>query len=196
MFGLGGTALPFVSLWFGWKRRNGDAMLLAIPLLIQPLEIITSAVTRLTSSHHGVSAIPNPPIQGMYIAWSDAAELLLNLAMLMFLILRTVRIARSRAAMAGDLHAVQSVQEILLARASHSTPGFLVEHVYYPASEVGGDFFLVSPGPDGSITAIVGDVSGKGLVAAMQSARRSSASSAAKSSATPKPSSAISTKPS
>ena len=167
-FGLGGIALPFVSLWFGWKRRNSDAMLLAIPLLIQPLEILTTAVTRLTSSHHGASAIPSPPIQGMYVAWSDAAELLLNLAMLLFLILRTVRIARSRAAMATDLHAVQSVQEILLARASHATPGFLIEHVYYPASEVGGDFFLVSPGPDGSVTAIVGDVSGKGLVAAMR----------------------------
>ncbi len=167
-FGFGGIALPFVSLWFGWKRRNRDAMLLAIPLLIQPLEILTTAVTRLTSSHHGVSAIANPPIQSMYIAWSDAAELLLNLAMLLFLILRTVRIARSRAAMATDLHAVQSVQEILLARASNVTPGFLVEHVYYPASEVGGDFFLVSPGPDGSVTAIVGDVSGKGLVAAMR----------------------------
>ncbi|HZL24914.1 MAG TPA: PP2C family protein-serine/threonine phosphatase, partial [Acidobacteriaceae bacterium] len=167
-FGLGGTALPFVSLWFGWKRRNRDAMLLAIPLLIQPLEILTTAVTRLTSLHRGVSAVRQPPIQGMYIAWSDAAELLLNLAMLLFLILRTVRIARSRAAMATDLHAVQSVQEILLARASHTTPGFLIEHVYYPASEVGGDFFLVSPGSDGSITAIVGDVSGKGLVAAMR----------------------------
>ena len=33
---------------------------------------------------------------------------------------------------------------------------------------MGGDFFLVSPGPDGSLTAIVGDVSGKGLVAAMR----------------------------
>jgi phosphoserine phosphatase RsbU/P len=167
-FGLGGIALPFVSLWFGWKRRNSDAMLLAIPLLIQPLEILTTALTRLNSLHRGVSALSQPPIQGMYIAWSDAAELLLNLAMLLFLVLRTVRIARSRAAMATDLHAVQSVQEILLARASHTTPGFNIEHVYYPASEVGGDFFLVSPGPDGSITAIVGDVSGKGLVAAMR----------------------------
>ena len=167
-FGLGGTALPFVTLWFGWTRRNRDAMLLAIPLLLQPTEIITSAVTRFASSHHGLTAFSQPPIQGMYIAWSDAAELLLNLAMLLFLILRTVRIARSRAAMATDLHAVQSVQEILLSRASHTTPGFLIEHVYYPASEVGGDFFLVSPGPDGSITAIVGDVSGKGLVAAMR----------------------------
>lgn len=51
---------------------------------------------------------------------------------------------------------------------TQTTPGFAVESVYQPASEVGGDFFLVSPGPDGSLNAIVGDVSGKGLVAAMR----------------------------
>jgi Stage II sporulation protein E (SpoIIE) len=51
---------------------------------------------------------------------------------------------------------------------TQATPGFAVESVYQPASEVGGDFFLVSPGPDGSLNAIVGDVSGKGLVAAMR----------------------------
>ena len=39
---------------------------------------------------------------------------------------------------------------------------------YLPASEVGGDFFFVSSAPDGSLIAIVGDVSGKGLTAAMR----------------------------
>jgi serine phosphatase RsbU (regulator of sigma subunit) len=43
-----------------------------------------------------------------------------------------------------------------------------VHSVYLPASEVGGDFFFVHPAPDGSITAVVGDVSGKGLTAAMR----------------------------
>ena len=37
-----------------------------------------------------------------------------------------------------------------------------------PAGEVGGDFFLVSPTSDGAVTIIVGDVSGKGLLAAMR----------------------------
>jgi serine phosphatase RsbU (regulator of sigma subunit) len=43
-----------------------------------------------------------------------------------------------------------------------------VESVYLPANEVGGDFFLFSPSPDGSLVALVGDVSGKGLLAAMR----------------------------
>ena len=76
--------------------------------------------------------------------------------------------ARARAAFAAELHAASTVQQLLLQSASRPTPGFHVESVYLPASEVGGDFFFVSSDPDGSLTAIVGDVSGKGLTAAMR----------------------------
>jgi hypothetical protein len=76
--------------------------------------------------------------------------------------------ARARAAFAAELHAASTVQQLLLQSASRPTPGFQVDSVYLPASEVGGDFFFVSSAPDGSLTAIVGDVSGKGLTAAMR----------------------------
>ena len=79
-----------------------------------------------------------------------------------------VETARERAAFAAELQAASTVQQLLLQSASRPTPGFLVDSVYLPASEVGGDFFFVSPAPDGSLTAIVGDVSGKGLTAAMR----------------------------
>jgi hypothetical protein len=76
--------------------------------------------------------------------------------------------ARARAAFAAELHAASTVQQLLLQSASRPTPGFHVESVYLPASEVGGDFFFVSSTPDGSVIAIVGDVAGKGLTAAMR----------------------------
>jgi serine phosphatase RsbU (regulator of sigma subunit) len=76
--------------------------------------------------------------------------------------------ARERAAIAAELHAASTVQQLLLQSASRPTPGFTVHSVYLPASEVGGDFFYVAPAPDGSITAIAGDVSGKGITAAMR----------------------------
>jgi hypothetical protein len=79
-----------------------------------------------------------------------------------------VTAARDRAAYAAELQAASTVQQLLLQSVSRSTPGFEVESVYLPASEVGGDFFFVSPAADGSLTAIVGDVSGKGLTAAMR----------------------------
>ena len=79
-----------------------------------------------------------------------------------------VESARERAAYAAELQAASSVQQLLLQSASNSTPGFEVDTVYLPASEVGGDFFFVQPAPGGALTAVVGDVSGKGLTAAMR----------------------------
>jgi phosphoserine phosphatase RsbU/P len=99
---------------------------------------------------------------------SDIGYFVFYVTMLIFLVLRTVGIARERAQAAAELEAARTTQQLLLARSSQPTPGFHVETVYYPASEVGGDFFLVSPGGDGSLVAIVGDVSGKGIIAAMR----------------------------
>jgi len=79
-----------------------------------------------------------------------------------------VETARERAAYAAELQAASTVQQLLLQSAWQATPGFEVNSVYMPASEVGGDFFFIAPTPDGSITAVVGDVSGKGLTAAMR----------------------------
>lgn len=79
-----------------------------------------------------------------------------------------VESAQARAALAAEMHAASTVQQMLLQGASKPTPGFHVESVYLPASEVGGDFFFVQPGRDGSLLATIGDVSGKGLTAAMR----------------------------
>jgi serine phosphatase RsbU (regulator of sigma subunit) len=43
-----------------------------------------------------------------------------------------------------------------------------IEAAYVPAAEVGGDFYQVAQGDDDSTLLIVGDVSGKGLKAAMK----------------------------
>ncbi len=103
------------------------------------------------------------------ITCDTLADLILELALLTFLVTRTVRIARERNRVAAEIEAAQSVQQLLLARSSRPTPDFHVQCVYLPASEVGGDFFLISPdAADGSLVVLVGDVSGKGLTAAMR----------------------------
>jgi serine phosphatase RsbU (regulator of sigma subunit) len=56
---------------------------------------------------------------------------------------------------------------MLLGPESPSTPGYAVQVVYRPARQVGGDFHQQIPGDDGSLLTVVGDVSGKGLPAAM-----------------------------
>jgi hypothetical protein len=66
-----------------------------------------------------------------------------------------------------DLAAARRIQEMLLAPGAGQTNGFAVEAVYRPAREVGGDFHQEIAGEDGSLLVVVGDVSGKGLPAAM-----------------------------
>jgi serine phosphatase RsbU (regulator of sigma subunit) len=46
-------------------------------------------------------------------------------------------------------------------------PGLRLNAVYLPATEVGGDFYQIFPQPDNSTLLVIGDVSGKGLRAAM-----------------------------
>ncbi|HEY5380921.1 MAG TPA: PP2C family protein-serine/threonine phosphatase [Acidobacteriaceae bacterium] len=66
-----------------------------------------------------------------------------------------------------EMEQARQVQQLLVPATPSSTSGFSVESVYLPAQQVGGDFFQVQPGEDGSLLVVVGDVSGKGLKAAM-----------------------------
>jgi serine phosphatase RsbU (regulator of sigma subunit) len=110
----------------------------------------------------------NVPLGSYYVNFYRIGDFIFVVAILIFLVQRTVRIARERNRVAAELEAARSTQELLLARSAQPTPGFHVETIYYPASEVGGDFFLVASMPNGGLLAIVGDVSGKGLLAAMR----------------------------
>ena len=72
-------------------------------------------------------------------------DLALVVAFLGVVLVRTLRIVRERAAIANEIEAARTMQQLLLAQSNQSTPGFQVDSVYLPAGEVGGDFFLVSP---------------------------------------------------
>jgi phosphoserine phosphatase RsbU/P len=165
--------LPILALWVAWRKRSVDAWLLFVPLLVGAswrylvfgLDLLfqMNLVTERT-----VIATKYVPISGFTVVWSEVSWFAFEISMLVFLVVRTLRLARARAQAAGEMQAVKTLQGLLLARSHQPTPGYSVETAYRPASEVGGDFFLVSPGSDGSLLVIVGDVSGKGLVAAMR----------------------------
>ncbi len=67
----------------------------------------------------------------------------------------------------GQMTAARRVQEALLQGKQPHTPGYVIDPVYRSAEDVGGDLFRVLPTPEGDTLLIVGDVSGKGLKAAM-----------------------------
>jgi hypothetical protein len=170
LFAPADVGLPLVALWAWWKHRKPDALLLFVPLFLQVVYSYYNFILSVLFQMHlaAVDAFSSPPVPALYVQWSEITTFLFSVALLIFLVLRTLRLARARAEVAAEIEAAKTVQQVLLARSSQPTPGFRVESIYHPANEVGGDFFLVSPGPDGSLTAIVGDVSGKGLLAAMR----------------------------
>jgi hypothetical protein len=70
-------------------------------------------------------------------------------------------------ALEEDVQQAQEVQSLLIPHQAPEVPGWRIESEYRPARQVGGDFFQVLPGSDGSLLIVIGDVSGKGLQAAM-----------------------------
>lgn len=66
-----------------------------------------------------------------------------------------------------ELEAARAVQQVLIPDEIPTLPGFKVEGAYRPAGEVGGDFFQILPTTNGGALVVIGDVSGKGMPAAM-----------------------------
>ena len=78
--------------------------------------------------------------------------------------------AEERAQLAGEMEAAREVQQQLVPASIPPVVGFHIATAYLPAAEVGGDFYQVLPLADGATLIAVGDVSGKGLKAAMTGA--------------------------
>ncbi|MGA9584952.1 MAG: SpoIIE family protein phosphatase, partial [Terracidiphilus sp.] len=69
--------------------------------------------------------------------------------------------------LAQEIRNAQELQQVLVPEALPELPGFALTSSYRPAQEVGGDFFQVVPLASGGGMVVMGDVSGKGLPAAM-----------------------------
>ena len=99
---------------------------------------------------------------------------LLILTLAVTVVRRQLAEGRRQAHLEGEMRSAQEIQHILIPEEIPSVPGLAVSSVYKPAAEVGGDFFqIIPPDPDASQAGalgtliVVGDVSGKGLKAAM-----------------------------
>jgi phosphoserine phosphatase RsbU/P len=90
----------------------------------------------------------------------------LTLAVLLLRQLAADRLEKQR--LAGEMEAAATVQRLLVAgQAQSQTTGYDVEATYLPAQETSGDFFHVLAAGPGQTLVVVGDVSGKGLRAAL-----------------------------
>ena len=111
--------------------------------------------------------------RGLDVDLRAIANLLFAIVMLIAMTFRLRRIQSRNREVEQEIAAARSVQQILIPDELPSIPGLTIESAYLPAQEVGGDFFQILPilssadlkKPSAFI--VLGDVSGKGLKAAM-----------------------------
>ena len=85
--------------------------------------------------------------------------------------LRITRRMEEQRRIARDLQAAKRIQRSFLPNLAPTMNGFRVAAEYRPAFDVGGDFYDVVASAPGKLTAVVGDVSGKGVSGALVMAR-------------------------
>jgi phosphoserine phosphatase RsbU/P len=107
------------------------------------------------------------PIGPFHVDYRDAAGVAFIFVVLVVLYLRYRGEQVRQAATEQNLAAARRMQEQLLGAGAVDAPGYAIEAVYRPAQEVGGDFYRTELLDDGSLLVVVGDVSGKGLDAAL-----------------------------
>ena len=106
-------------------------------------------------------------VQHLAIIARGAGLLLFAGVIAMVLNRRSARVLIDQQRLAQEMRAGAEMQALLLPAGNVNVPGFGIEAAYLPMSEVGGDFYWTSAEPGGALLVVVGDVSGKGLKAAM-----------------------------
>jgi len=135
-----------------------------------------------------VYAVSNISVQGVrYTHWTLAARLsaplfmlngnplnlltivrtLLFIAIVFAVIRYSIAERRRQAGFEQEIQNARELQQVLVPEAIPALAGFSLTSAYRPAQEVGGDFFQIIPIEGGSTLVVLGDVSGKGLKAAM-----------------------------
>ena len=161
--GLG--VLLAVILIEGFRRDRTEALLALLPILLLEFANFSGYLT--TTFHIPFAFFPF----GLGITVSNIADMLMLLVIAALALRRFVRTQVgqevARKAVALDLEQAQQLQQRVLVPEALASPFFTVESEYRPAQTVGGDFFQTLARPDGSLLVVIGDVSGKGMSAAM-----------------------------
>ena len=166
---IGWCIFVFGTLISAAVRRNFEAGLFLVPMGFSVVAIVDTIIGNARNGGSGTPYI-SPltlhagPIPIHFSAVGGYAGILVIVLIVFF---RYRRVQRDKEHATNELAAARGVQELLIPQEKLATPGFEVESVYSPASEVGGDFFHVQTmGRDGLLV-VIGDVAGHGLKAAM-----------------------------
>jgi len=167
---------PLVLVAFALRKRlDSSRWLLAATAflsgMIGVLRIALLQGSRFTNWTIG-NKLTNPLffINGNAFTPQTLANTLLLVAIIYAVFRYMQETSRRQGALEQELKSARELQQILIPETLPELPGFAVTSAYRPASEVGGDFFQIIPLEGefaGSTLVLLGDVSGKGLRAAM-----------------------------
>ena len=162
----------FVSLLLfrAWRRGLREAGVMLVPFfLASTADSVDTILDYAAGKHWLPDAFASHrfhvgPI-GFHISIVSYSVFLASL--IAVILYRFVKVSEVEQKSAAEVAAARSVQALLIPTELPSNRNFMLESAYLPVSGVGGDFFQVLPVKDDSILIVVGDVSGKGLQAAM-----------------------------
>jgi len=154
-----------------WRQIGGSMRYVAAALMVWGVanEVYIAFLLSRNFSLRSVAPFVNTwfPI----VQQTRATLMIAAIVVLLVLMFRDQRkTAEERAQLAGEMEAAREVQQRLVPASIPRVAGFQIDTAYLPAAEVGGDFYQVLPLADGATLIAVGDVSGKGLKAAMTGA--------------------------
>jgi serine phosphatase RsbU (regulator of sigma subunit) len=162
-----------VLLFLWYRDGNREAGWLIIPSLMPAIITTLNDLGDISNSlgwHRLDFLFLSLHIGASEIQAADLGGLLFLLAIAVVMFFRFTRVSRDQARSAAELNAAREIQQRLVPASLPELAGFHLEAAYLPAQEVGGDFYQVLEQQDGLVLIVVGDVSGKGLKAAMTGA--------------------------
>jgi hypothetical protein len=162
------------GLLFVWYRQgNREAGWLILPSLAPAVStaVFDLGTASISLGWQRFNFLVEPiEIDPMVFQVVDVGALLFLLSIAVVMFFRFSRVSRKQAHAAAEFAAAREIQRHLVPAVLPSLPNYTIAAAYLPAFEVGGDFYQVLPQIDGSVLVVIGDVSGKGLRAAMTGA--------------------------
>lgn len=164
------SALVIYLLFRAWRKGRPDAGVMLLPFFLAATADSLDTVLSYAVSQHWIPAglsfhtFHIGPIEFPLSIVSYSVFLFSLLAVIFY---RFIHVSQEEQRSSAEIEAARSVQAMLIPTELPSNHFFMLESAYLPANGVGGDFFQVLPLKDDSMLIVVGDVSGKGLQAAM-----------------------------
>jgi hypothetical protein len=164
--------LVCVLLFRAWRRGLGEAGVMLLPFFLASTgDSVDTALDYLAGKHWIPEAFASHRFHAGPIEFgtSTIAYSVFLASLVAVILYRFIRVSQDEQRSHAEISAARSVQALLIPTQLPSNSNFMLESAYLPANGVGGDFFQVLPLKDDSLLIVVGDVSGKGLQAAMNS---------------------------